>query len=274
MSSTAAAVAVAARRKPPGLSIAVKLMLTFLGVIFVLGTLLVVVYQHYVPGLVQSQIELRVESVTRAFASAALPAVVERNYLRINKIAEATAKLPDVAYAAAVNDRGIAVAGIFGDLGKFNPHFSALVEQQGFPREIVEQGRLEPDLEFRRHNLDVGGQRILSYTLRLPNTGAEVQVGLFTSEVEKALRATLLPLLTLLGAMAVVGTIALILVAGTVSRPIRQLSEQAELISMGQLDREIDIRAGGEIWQLAESFKRMQASIRYSIHQMRRQPPR
>jgi methyl-accepting chemotaxis protein len=70
--------------------------------------------------------------------------------------------------------------------------------------------------------------------------------------------------------MALGGAVAVFLVAKTVSEPIRELSRQVEYISKGHLDREIDIRAGGEVWQLAESFKRMQASIRYSIMQLRR----
>jgi len=70
--------------------------------------------------------------------------------------------------------------------------------------------------------------------------------------------------------MALAGALVVYLVAKTVSEPIRELSRQAEYISKGHLDREIDIKAGGEVWQLAESFKRMQASIRYSIMQLRR----
>jgi methyl-accepting chemotaxis protein len=70
--------------------------------------------------------------------------------------------------------------------------------------------------------------------------------------------------------MAVFGGITLMLLARTVSRPIRQLSMQAEAISMGKLDEVVDITAGGEIGQLAQSFKRMQTSIRYMVAQLRR----
>jgi methyl-accepting chemotaxis protein len=260
-----------ADRKAPGLSIAQKLISAFIGFILLLGLLLVLVYQQYVPSLVRDQIELRVESVARSFASATFKPMVERNYLRINKVAETTAALPDVAYAAAVNRRGIAVAGIFGDMDGFDRSFTELVKQKGFPKEIVEQTRLSEDSESAQTSFAIGGQEIIDFALRLPQTDAVVHVGIFTEGMEAAVRESLMPLLILLLVMTVAGSVTLMLVARTVSRPIRQLSEQAELISMGQLDRQIDIKAGGEIWQLAESFKRMQASIRYSVMQMRRQ---
>jgi len=261
----------ASDRKAPGFTIAQKLISAFLGFIILLGVLLVLIYQHYVPELVRGQIELRVESVAHSFASATFKPMVERNYLRVNKVAESTAKLPDVAYAAAVNKRGLAVAGIFGDTARFEPSFNALVKQQGFPRDIVETTKLPSGSDSGRTLFTVGGQEIIDYALRLPQTDEVVHVGLFTEGVDEAVRATLTPLLILLLVMAVVGTGTLVLVAETVSRPIRQLSEQAENISMGHLDQQIEIKAGGEIWQLAESFKRMQASIRFSVMKMRRQ---
>ncbi len=262
--------AVAIRERVPGLSIAAKLMIAFFGFILALGVLLVLAYRQYVPALVLDQVDLRAESVTRSFAAAALQPMMERNYLRINKIAEAIAALPDVAYAAAIDQRGIAVAGVFGDLVRFEPHFAALVTQTGFPKEIVSQNRLTPEQGYHKKSLQVGGQQILDYAMRPENTGAEIRIGLFTASVQQAIRRALIPLFILLSVMAVVGAVAVFLVAKTVSEPIRELSRQAEHISKGNLDREIDIRAGGEVWQLAESFKRMQASIRYSIMQLRR----
>lgn len=258
------------RAKAPGFSIVTKLMIAFFGFVLVLGALLVLVYRQYVPALVLEQVELRAEAMTRSFAAAALQPVVERNYLRINKIAEATAALPDVAYASAINQRGIAVAGVFGDLDKFDRHFSALVKQTGFPKEIVEQNRLQAGQDFNKKRFEIGGHQVLDFAMRLENTGAQIRVGLFTDGVQRAIDNALVPLFILLGVMAVVGAVAFFLVASTVSRPIQELSRQVEFISMGHLDREIEVKAGGEIWLLAESFKRMQASIRYSIMQMRR----
>lgn len=260
-----------ALRKAPGLTILAKLMISFVGFILLLGVLLVVVYRELVPDLVRHQIELRAESITKSFGAAALQPLIERNYLGVNRVAEATAGLPDVAYATALNTRGIAVAGIFGELDRFDRHFAELVRQQGFPKDVAQQHRMTGEQAFGSKIFTVGGQEILEYAMRLGESGAEVHVGLFTAGMQEAINATLTPLIILLLVMAVVGGGAFFLVSQSVSVPIRQLSEQADYISKGHLDREIDIKAGGEVWQLAESFKRMQASIKFSVIQLRRQ---
>lgn len=267
---TTASPSSASARKAPGLTIAAKLILAFTGLIAVLGVLLVMTYLKSVPGLVEKQVDLRVESITKSFASAALPPVVEKNYLRINKIAEATAALPDVAYAAAVNDKGIAVAGIFGDLGRFDAAFAAKAKEGGFPAELLEKNRIEGGASSARKVFSVGGQPVVEYAIRLENTGSEVRVGLFTSGIEGAVREAVKPLVLLLAAFLVVGVVVLFLVAKTVSAPIHELSAQVERISMGDLDQEIGVKAGGEVWQLAEAFKRMQKSLKYSMNALRK----
>jgi methyl-accepting chemotaxis protein len=254
----------------PGLTIAQKLIGVFLGFALVLGFFLVLVYQWYVPPLVNRQIELRVESVTKAFASGVFKPMVERNFIQVNKVAETTAQLPDVAYAAVVNERGSLVAGIFGSTEAFEPSFVASAQEKGFPIDVVQKTALADNRDSGRMTLNVGGQGIMDYALRVPQTGSVVHVGLFVDGVKAAVRATLVPLLVILLLMAVLGGMTLLLLARTVSRPIRQLSLQAEAISMGKLNEVIDITAGGEIGQLAQSFKRMQASIRYMVTQLRK----
>lgn len=258
------------QEKVPGLSIGTKLVLSFLFFIILLGGLLIAVYQHYVPPLVNDQIELRTDAITKSFASAVLEPVVVRNYLRVNKIAEATAALPDVAYTTVINQRGFPIAGIFGDLDRFDPNFAQLVKQQGFPRDVAEKNRLTSNQAESFKTFTVGGQEILEVAVPLGNTNAEVHVALFTADVKAAVQRTLLPLLILLGVMAVIGTLAMLLIARTVSKPIRELTEQAEAISMGQLNREIVVSGGGEIWQLAHAFSRMQASIKYSLNKLKK----
>jgi methyl-accepting chemotaxis protein len=195
---------------------------------------------------------------------------VERNFIQVNKVAETTSQLPDVAYATVVSERGIPVAGVFGSTDAFEPSFVASMKEKGFPLDVVQRTALAENRDSARMVLNVGGQEIMDYALRVPQTSSVVHVGLFIEGVKAAVRATLIPLLLTLLIMAVFGGITLMLLARTVSRPIRQLSMQAEAISMGKLDEVVDITAGGEIGQLAQSFKRMQTSIRYMVAQLRR----
>jgi methyl-accepting chemotaxis protein len=257
-------------KRSSGLSIGNKLVITFLGFIVILGVFLILLYQHYVPGLVSKQVDLRALSIAKSFSSAVLEPVVIRNYLRVNKIAEVTAELPDVAYAAVINKRGIPIAGIFGDLERFDANFSSLIKHEGFPRDLPQQNELSASQEVSRKQLEVGGQEILDLALHLGDTGSQVHLGLFIADVQAAVRDSLIPLLLLLVVMAVLGIAAVVFVSRTVSKPIQQLTEQAHAISMGKLDRTVEVKGGGEIGELAESFKRMQASIKYSLEQLRK----
>ena len=55
-----------------------------------------------------------------------------------------------------------------------------------------------------------------------------------------------------------------------VIRPVRQLSEIANKISMGDLDTPIQIKATGEVGVLAESIERMQTSVKAAIERLQR----
>ena len=256
--------------KVPGLKIGAKLILTFVGFIILLAVLLIITYQKYVPALVNEQIVQRTYAITQSFVSAVLEPVVTRNYLRVNKIAEVTAKLPDVAYVAVINKKGVAIAGLFGDLDRFTKDFSTLVKDKGFPSDLVTKNEVVAGQKESRRELTIGGQRIFEIAMPLGVSEAEAHIGIFTESVEKALRSTLYPLLILLLVMGVVGTAVIALIAKTVSGPIRQLTEQAYAISTGNLNQTIQIKCGGEVWELARSFSRMQSSIKYMSGHLQR----
>ncbi len=257
--------------KVPGLRIGTKLVLTFLGFIFLLSISLFFTYQRYVPPLISNQIAQRTYAISKSLSSSIQESVITRNYLRVNEIAEITVKLPDVAYVAIINKRGIPIAGQFSDLSRFSYEFSQLVKEKGFPRELAGAVRMRADQKERRRDLVVGGQKVLEIAMPIGNSGSEAHVGIFTENIDAELQAALYPLLILLGVMAILGMAAIFLVARTVSRPIRQLTEQAHAISTGTIASSLDIKGGGEIWELARSFSRMQTSIQFMMRQIRKQ---
>jgi HAMP domain-containing protein len=75
---------------------------------------------------------------------------------------------------------------------------------------------------------------------------------------------------------AVIGVVLVILLlviffySRSVIQPIRSLSEVADRISMGELDAPIDLKAKGEVGILAESIRRMQASVRAAIERLQK----
>ena len=56
----------------------------------------------------------------------------------------------------------------------------------------------------------------------------------------------------------------------SVIRPIRQLSEIADKISMGDLKTSVTVKAGGEIKVLADSIERMQTSVKAAIERLQK----
>lgn len=254
-------------QKVPGLTIGTKLVITFLLFTLILGVLLAVVYQRYVPPLVIKQIDLRTYSIAQAFASSVLEPTLVRDYLRVNKIAQATAKLPNVAYATVINNKQIPIAGLLSDEKRFDSQFINTYKQAGFPVEMVRQNQITKDQDSSARIIDFGGQEVYDVVLPLGQTDARIHIGLFTQEARDAVRETFIPLLLLLGIMMLLGILAIIFVARTISRPIHQLTKQAEQISLGNLDKPVEVQGSGEIWQLGQAFRRMHASIKYLTEQ-------
>lgn len=73
--------------------------------------------------------------------------------------------------------------------------------------------------------------------------------------------------------IALAGVVVALLLSGIVARsvtgPMAHLADVADRMSLGELDVEIDITSKNEIGQLAESLRRMQASLRSAIERLR-----
>ncbi len=59
------------------------------------------------------------------------------------------------------------------------------------------------------------------------------------------------------------------LIAASITRPIERLAYIADQMSLGQLEIEIDVESKNEVGQLAESLRRMQASLKGAIERLR-----
>jgi methyl-accepting chemotaxis protein len=74
-------------------------------------------------------------------------------------------------------------------------------------------------------------------------------------------------ILTVIGFL---GYLSFLLVARTISTPIRLLTKAAEKISLGEIDLPIEVKGGGEIGELAASLERMRFSIKTAINRIKR----
>lgn len=92
--------------------------------------------------------------------------------------------------------------------------------------------------------------------------------GNFNDRTSSGQNALVLTGLAALGGIAVAVALALV-VAQSITRPIARLAEVADRMSLGELDIEIDVTGANEVGQLAESLRRMQASLRSAIERLR-----
>ncbi len=262
--------AVAARGKgtPIGVFIFLSLLIGFVTVAGAFAYL----YLQYVPQIINHQVELRTQALSQSFSGVIKKPLLLRNYLQVNKEARRTSKLPGVAYAAVVNKKGIVIAGFFSDLNRFDKQFATQVKEKGFPAEILSQNRLEPGVEEEHAALTIGGQEIHDEAVAIPDTSGEVHVGIYVSEVDDAIHNALVsPLtMTVAGIILLVGLFILIFLTRTISKPMRELTDVANRISLGEMDLTVQPKGPREMRELAVAFERMRYSIKAAMDRLRR----
>jgi anti-anti-sigma regulatory factor/HAMP domain-containing protein len=84
-------------------------------------------------------------------------------------------------------------------------------------------------------------------------------------DVTEAFEASTILRNAAIGGLAILAVLSIVVAtgfAGTLTRPLRLLSDEAAELAGGNLDREIKIHGADEIGQLANSFRQMQGSLR------------
>ena len=120
-------------------------------------------------------------------------------------------------------------------------------------------------IEFR----DEAGRPMLGHVRKTKN-GWMLAIQQEKEEAFRALAEERRYALLILAATALLVVIIAWIVTKAVTRPIRGLVEDANQISIGDLNRTIETDRNDEIGDLAEAIRRMQTSIRLSIERLRR----
>lgn len=160
------------------------------------------------------------------------------------------------------------------------------IDSDGNPyiEDIIDKAlELKPgEVSFARYNLAEAGQavskaRVDGITYFEP-WGWVVVAGAYEDDFKATqiqMHTAISKMVSLGTIIGVVVTILIILMAlylsGKISKPIVELTNAANEISEGNLDRSIDIHTGGEISQLATAFKRMQFSVIKLMERAQRQ---
>ncbi len=230
----------------------------------------ILLYFKYVPELVQQETELRSLAVATALRQTAALSLQRKDYLLVRQETERAAKLPGIAYAAVVDEKGAVVAGVFNSMSSFDSQFIRQVNDKGFPVEVLAQNGLKTGAKEGSVRISMGGQPVHDRVLALAATDGEVHVGIFTAEAESAVWSTLLsPLLFVPLAIALLFLFLLtVLVNGLIARPARSLTGTANRISLGELDLAIAAEGSRELRDLSMALERMRHSVRIAVEKL------
>jgi len=247
----------------------------YMSITFFLGFLLMaltimLIYWQYVPELVNEQIDLRTAAISKSFSGAVKQPLLVRNYLRVNQEAERVSQLPGVAYASVINKRNIVIAGVFAKPSLFEPVFLDTVRQTGFPKELAQKNNLGMGEEEKSSEFTIGGQTIYDVAVPLGKVGGEVHVGLFTASIHESVKKSFVPLLISISFLFILGMIVLSLLARLISKPVQDLTEMADRISMGEIDEQVAAKGPREIRMLGRSLDRLRVSVRSAMKRLQR----
>jgi len=251
-----------------GVSIRAYLLLTMIVGFVVISVAFAYLYLKFIPEIINGQIELRTSAITESFRGVVSKPLLLRNYLQVNKEAQRTSKLPGVAYASVVNKKGIVIAGFFSDITRFDRAFETQVKEKGFPVSVLTQNK--PGVNGGHTRIIAGGQIILDTVSALDNSAGEVHIGIYASDVNDTIRGVLISPVTLsiFGTILLSGFLVLFLLTRMITRPMQELTEIANRISLGELNLEITPAGPREMRALATAFERMRISIKAAVERL------
>lgn len=258
------------KKVPPGKGVSIRayLLLTMVAGFILISGAFAYLYLKYIPEIINGQIELRTSAITESFRGVVSKPLLLRNYLQVNKEAQRSSKLPGVAYASVINKKGIVIAGFFSDLTRFDRAFEMQVKEKGFPVSVLAQNK--PGASGGHGRIIMGGQTILDTVSALDDSSGEVHIGIYISDVNDTIRSVLVSPVTIsiFGTILFSGFLVLFLLTRMITRPMQELTEIANRISLGELNLEITPDGPREMRALATAFERMRISIKAAVERL------
>ncbi|WP_417912843.1 zinc-ribbon domain-containing protein [Candidatus Electronema sp. TJ] len=236
------------------------------------GSSFLYLYSRQLPTLLAQEREQSGIALALSLERAVRTPFLQKDYAAVNLETEHTAKLPGVAYAAVMNEKGAAVAGYFNPQGGFDNSFVQQVKAKGFPAELLAQNRLKAGTkEDRSVSLSIGGLPVHDRVLALREGDGEVHVGLQAAEARQMAQHVLCsPLLLVPAGLTLLFAGLLLFIADwLVVRPARALTNIANRISLGELNLAITAEGSRELRDLGTALERMRHSVRIAVERLR-----
>lgn len=129
---------------------------------------------------------------------------------------------------------------------------------QAFPLRAATRGERGRDLA-----IDYRGNEVFAAWLSVPSLEWGLMTKIDKREATKALSAAEVRILMSTVVVMGMALVVSLLIARRLVKPIRELKEATDKISKGNFEVELDIRRNDEIGELADSFERMVAAIKF-----------
>jgi HAMP domain-containing protein len=226
------------------------------GTVLVMGVIVLSIVYFLTESALRKQVDFRSSAIATNLSDAAAPYISRRSVLELDALVAKYGRLEGVAYAFVQDGKGEIIAS----------------SSQPFPAELGNTlNDARQDRTATSRSLTLRGRPV--HETRAPvlegRLGA-VRVGLWDDTIQQDVRRTLLPIILVTAICLGVAAILSVFIAGTVVKPIIELSAAADAMSRGQLDVPIAVRSDDEIGELARSIERMRASLKAAISRLSR----
>ncbi|MCK4595557.1 HAMP domain-containing protein [candidate division WOR-3 bacterium] len=205
--------------------------------------------------LLKTDIERVGVPITRVFSKQAGQLIIAEDMISLNGLVNDTKQLSDdIIYAIIIDRVGNPIAHTF---------------LSDVPSKLLSIPSFTGGKNYNAQFLNIHGINIqdVSFPIR-DGTLGYARIGYTGKYLTVYFRGLLLRMFIIVAIILIVGIIASIFTARSITSPIKHLIDITNRISMGEVDVTVDISSKDEIGQLAKSIRRMAASIKIAIKRL------
>lgn len=228
-----------------------KILLLTMGGILLMGIAILVYLTTSVAATLRGELEKRGVTIANELAKRVQKPIIDGDELTLMELVNETKQIsPDIAYVFI--------------LGPDNKPLAHTFEK--FPNELINKNPLKKGQPYRIEIIktEAGIVRDVAVPI-IGGALGTVRLGLSEAVVRRTFMRTFFVILGITVVLLIAGGIVSFFVSRGITRPILHLTEAVNRISLGETDVPIEVKSKDEIGQLAEAFKRLQASLKVAI---------
>ena len=248
-------------RESRGVGLKWKIGGIYTGVMLILAILVIAAIYQVTKSTLREQLDRHALAIAANLTDAAAGHIAGRNLLALYSLASKYTLHDGVAYTFIRDSRG-----------------EILVQTLGsFPAELRKDLPIAGQRQVHRRELSLNGRTVREIGLPvLEGQLGSVYMGFWDDAVETEIQSALLRIVGIIALIPVVGALLSFLVAHWIVRPIVELTEIADKVTMGDLDASVSgecAKSHDEIGELARSLERMRASLKAAMLRLNRETP-